>query len=114
MLGDQPVALGGIALGEVGMQMTKNGQVVSVGSGAACLGHPLRAAYWLARTMAARGQGLRAGEPILVVCARADGAGDRRRPDPGADRRARQCVVPDDLTGRTPGAFDQCGGPASS
>jgi 2-keto-4-pentenoate hydratase len=50
VLGDQPVALGALSLGELGMQMTKNGQVVSVGTGAACLGHPLRAAYWLART----------------------------------------------------------------
>ena len=65
VLGDQPVALGAVSLGEVGMQMTKNGQVASIGTGAACLGHPLRAAYWLARTMAVRGQGLRAGEVIL-------------------------------------------------
>lgn len=65
VLGDQPVALGQLSLGELGMSMTKNGQVVSVGTGAACLGHPLRAAYWLARTMAAHGQGLKAGEIIL-------------------------------------------------
>ena len=65
VLGDQPIALGGLSLGDVGMQMTRNGQVVSVGTGAACLGHPLRAAYWLARTMAERGQGLHAGEVIL-------------------------------------------------
>jgi len=65
VLGDQPVALGGLSLGELGMQMVMNGQVVSIGAGAACLGHPLRAAYWLARTMARRGQGLRAGEVIL-------------------------------------------------
>ncbi|HSV45580.1 MAG TPA: hypothetical protein VLJ58_07295, partial [Ramlibacter sp.] len=57
VLGDQPVAIGALSLGELGMQMSKNGQVVSVGTGAACLGHPLRAAFWLARTMAARGQG---------------------------------------------------------
>lgn len=65
VLGDQPVALGQLSLGELGMSMTKNGQVVSVGTGAACLGHPLRAAYWLARTMAAHGQGLKAGAIIL-------------------------------------------------
>jgi 2-keto-4-pentenoate hydratase len=65
VLGDQPLALGTVSLGEVGMQMTKNGRVASIGTGAACLGHPLRAAYWLARTMAGRGQGLRAGEVIL-------------------------------------------------
>jgi 2-keto-4-pentenoate hydratase len=65
VLGDQPVSIGAVALGELGMQMTRNGQVVSVGTGAACLGHPLRAAFWLARTMAERGAGLRAGEVIL-------------------------------------------------
>ncbi len=65
VLGDQPVAVGGVSLGNIGMQMRQNGQTVSVGTGAACLGHPLRAAYWLARTMAARGQGLLAGQVIL-------------------------------------------------
>lgn len=65
VLGDQPVSLGLVSLGDLGMQMTKNGQTVSVGGGAACLGHPLRAAYWLACTVAERGQGLKAGEVIL-------------------------------------------------
>lgn len=65
VLGDQPVSIGALSLGALGMQMDKNGQPVSTGSGAACLGHPLRAAYWLARTMAARGQGLRQGQVIL-------------------------------------------------
>jgi 2-keto-4-pentenoate hydratase len=65
VLGDQPVVLGALQLAELGMEMTSNGQVASTGSGAACMGHPLRAAYWLARTMVERGQGLRAGEVIL-------------------------------------------------
>jgi len=65
VLGDQPVALGNLSLAQIGMQMTQNGTVVSVGAGAACLGHPLRAAYWLACTMAERGQPLLAGELIL-------------------------------------------------
>jgi 2-keto-4-pentenoate hydratase len=65
VLGDQPITLGGLSLGEIGMTMDKNGQQVSIGTGAACLGHPLRAAFWLARTMAARGTHLRAGQVIL-------------------------------------------------
>ncbi len=65
VLGDQPIEVGQLSLGAIGMEMKKNGQTVSIGSGAACLGHPLRAAYWLARTMAARGQGLKQGQVIL-------------------------------------------------
>jgi 2-keto-4-pentenoate hydratase len=65
VLGDQPITLGCLSLGEIGMTMDKNGQQVSIGTGAACLGHPLRAAFWLARTMAARGTHLRAGQVIL-------------------------------------------------
>lgn len=65
VLGDQPVAISSQDLGDIGMSLHCDGETVSVGSGAACLGHPLRAAYWLARTMAARGQALRAGEVIL-------------------------------------------------
>ena len=65
VLGHQPVAIGQLSLGELGMSMTRLGDVVSQGSGAACLGHPLRAVYWLARTMGSRGQMLRAGDIIL-------------------------------------------------
>lgn len=65
VLGDQPVAIGSLSFAELGMTMTRGGETISSGSGASCLGHPLRAAYWLARTMAQRGQGLKAGEVIL-------------------------------------------------
>lgn len=65
VLGDQPMAIGRSGLAAVGMELTRNGRSASVGTGAACLGHPLLAAYWLACTMAERGQGLRAGQVIL-------------------------------------------------
>lgn len=65
VLGDQPVAIDSLAIQSAGMQLALNGEVVSIGSGAACMGHPLRAAYWLACTMAAKGVAMKAGEVIL-------------------------------------------------
>ena len=65
VLGDQPVAVGAVQLSEVAMVLRLNGEIVSRGKGSACLDHPLRAAYWLACEMAARGKTLRAGEIIL-------------------------------------------------
>lgn len=44
-----------------GMVMEVNGQIASTGVGAAALGHPLEAAAWLARTLAARGEPLQPG-----------------------------------------------------
>lgn len=49
-----------------GMVMEVDGKIASTGVGAACLGHPLKAAAWLARTLAVRGQSLRAGDIILT------------------------------------------------
>ena len=47
------------------MSMTTNGEVVSTGSGAACLGDPLNALAWLAQKAREFGQPLLAGQVIL-------------------------------------------------
>src|SRR3546814_3711987 len=47
-----------------GMVLERNGAIAAVGAGAACLGHPLEAAAWLARTLAANGEGLAAGDVL--------------------------------------------------
>ena len=66
VLGAERKSLKGLDLYTCGMALELNGAVVSVGSGAACLGHPLIAAAWLANTLAARGEGLKAGDVILT------------------------------------------------
>ena len=48
-----------------GMVMEINGAPASMGVGAAVLGNPLNAAAWLARTLALRGEPLRAGDILL-------------------------------------------------
>jgi 2-keto-4-pentenoate hydratase len=48
------------------MTLRKNGEIVSKGSGADCLGHPLNAAAWLAGEMVRRKRPLRAGELVLT------------------------------------------------
>lgn len=50
---------------EVTMSMTANGEVVSAGDGAACLGDPVDALVWVAETAARLGRPLRAGEVVL-------------------------------------------------
>ncbi len=47
------------------MALTVDGEVVSSGTGAACLGHPLNAVVWLANAVAERGEPLGAGEVVL-------------------------------------------------
>ncbi|MDQ0505149.1 2-keto-4-pentenoate hydratase [Xanthobacter agilis] len=65
VLGNTPRRLDGLDLLLAGMVMTCRGNPVSVGVGAACLGHPLNAVWWLARTMARAGRPLRAGDTVL-------------------------------------------------
>jgi len=65
VLGTEPRALGDFDPRLCGMVMEKNGEPVSVGAGAACLGNPLSAALWLAKVMARVGRPLKAGDTIL-------------------------------------------------
>lgn len=66
VLGREKKPLDGLDLFTCGMALEINGQIVSVGAGAACLGHPLNAAAWLAQVMIANGSPLRAGDILLT------------------------------------------------
>jgi 2-keto-4-pentenoate hydratase len=65
VLGGSPKKLDDLDLRLCGMVMESAGEPVSVGAGAACLGHPLTAVLWLAKTMARGGRPLKAGDTIL-------------------------------------------------
>jgi 2-keto-4-pentenoate hydratase len=66
VLGRMPRPLSGLDLKTCGMALEVNGRIASLGAGAACLGHPLNAAAWLARTLAGRGDALKAGDIVLT------------------------------------------------
>ncbi|WP_172833661.1 2-keto-4-pentenoate hydratase, partial [Mesorhizobium sp. ORS 3428] len=66
VLGAERRPLTGLDLYTCGMALEVNSAVVSIGAGAACLGHPLNAAAWLTRTLSARGEVLRAGDVVLT------------------------------------------------
>ena len=67
VLGGRAVPLAGLDLTAVAMNLSdRSGTTISKGEGRNCLGNPLTAAVWLARTVAALGEPLRAGEVILT------------------------------------------------
>src|SRR3990167_5892835 len=61
VLGNEPKKLEGLDLRLAGMVMERRGEQVSLGAGVACLGNPLNAALWLARTMGEAGAPPKAG-----------------------------------------------------
>ncbi|KSU63321.1 4-oxalocrotonate decarboxylase [[Bacillus] enclensis] len=52
-------------LGQLGMVMSKNGQVVQTGSSAAVLGHPATSVAWAVNKLGEAGKGIKKGEVIL-------------------------------------------------
>jgi 2-keto-4-pentenoate hydratase len=65
VVSDLVVPLSDLEPVDVVMSMTVNGATASEGQGAACLGDPLLALLWLARTVRDLGDPLRAGEVVL-------------------------------------------------
>jgi 2-keto-4-pentenoate hydratase len=65
VLGTVPVGVRGLDLAEVGMVIEHDGEPVSTGAGAACMGSPVVAVTWLAREVARRGSPLAAGDVVL-------------------------------------------------
>ncbi len=66
VVGHRPVKLENLDLINCKMVLEKNGVVASEGMGSACLGSPVNAMLWLAKTMARLGKPMRAGEVILT------------------------------------------------
>jgi 2-keto-4-pentenoate hydratase len=65
VLGDSPRSLAEFDPVACEMRMTRDGIVVSSGSGADCLGSPITSTLWLARVMARAGRALKPGDIVL-------------------------------------------------
>lgn len=66
VLGRDAVPLGDLDLRDVVMTLGRDGERVSSGRGVDCLGDPLAALGWLARTASGQGAPLRAGDVVLT------------------------------------------------
>lgn len=84
VLGTQPVDPSIVDLETVTMVMTLDGEPVSEGTGAACLGHPYNAGLWLAKRMIAEGTPLHAGDIVM-----SGALGPMKDLPPGSTVRAR-------------------------
>ena len=66
VLGHRPVKMNDFDVVSCKMNMNKNGEKVSEGSGAACLGSPINAAIWLAEKFSSLGTPLKKGDILLT------------------------------------------------
>jgi 2-keto-4-pentenoate hydratase len=66
VLGTRPMKPGDLELRDLTMELSIDGALVSSGVGSACLGHPYRAALWLARRLAGAETPLLAGDVVMT------------------------------------------------
>lgn len=66
VLGGSPKKLTDLDIKSCQMTMQRGQELVSQGTGSACLGHPLNAALWLAKKMASLNQPLKAGDLVMT------------------------------------------------
>ncbi|HWG24353.1 2-keto-4-pentenoate hydratase [Actinospica sp.] len=66
VLGAAKVQPSDVDVAQVRMTLSRNGEQVSAGTGTDCLGSPVNAAVWLADTLTAMGDPLRAGDVVLT------------------------------------------------
>ncbi|WNB91234.1 fumarylacetoacetate hydrolase family protein [Bacillus sp. NEB1478] len=65
ILGSKMVKPEELDLAEIGMVMSKNGEIVTTGAGSAVLGHPAEAVAWAVQKLAMRNEGLKKGDVVL-------------------------------------------------
>ena len=65
VMSSMKTSLTGLDLTLQGCALRKNGRIASTGAGAACLGNPVNAVVWLARTLAKAGTPLKKGDVVL-------------------------------------------------
>ncbi|WP_301169670.1 2-keto-4-pentenoate hydratase [Brevibacillus nitrificans] len=65
VVGSKWVSPVGLDLANLGVVMSKNGEVATVGAGAAVLGHPATSVAWAVNKLGEQGKGLRKGQIVL-------------------------------------------------
>ncbi|VWB87902.1 fumarylacetoacetate hydrolase family protein [Burkholderia lata] len=66
VVGAAPKPMLTVDLANCAMSLHRNGELVSEGRGELCMGHPINAAVWLARSLYRLGTPLKAGDAILT------------------------------------------------